>query len=341
MRTLLPKRFPRLRARVRAAAVLVAALAGVSAGCGKNDNQVSTTPDCEGLYLLVFASDRGHAAGDTRIFLYDVDANGFRAIPNLDAAGPEREPALGTDRRTIAFVADRAGTGDDVLFYDRCLDRLVPVPQTAGPGNESEPAFSGDGTRLAFVRDTLGHRRIRLFEGQNGAYLPLHLLDSLAAQGAYDDWQPSIDQTGRLIAFTSNRGGNEDVWVYDRATDTLLDLPDLRSSGHDVDPWITRSGRYVGFASDRAAGQGGYDVYVYDLQTHTFFDLTGLNSAANDRNPSLSPDLTLIVFESDRTGAGAHGAVDLWDYNPSTHVVSQFAEQSSSGNDLQPYLAWP
>jgi Tol biopolymer transport system component len=334
---------PALRSTPRpGAASVLALLAALLAGGCSDDGTTSPVPDCEGVHLLAFASDRGQTAGLTKIYLYDLDFDGFRAIPGLEGTGAERDPAIASDRRSMAYVANRGTSGDDVLFYDRCTDRILEVGDIVTNFSERDPAFSGDGKTLAFVRDTTASQsRLRLFHGQSLQYLAVPDVDTLLAAGTSQAAHPTLNQTATVIAFAANLGTGWDVYVYDRGTNTIRDLPDLRSAGNDEDPWLTPDGRFLAFASDRSGGAGGYDVYLYDLQTTTFVTLDNLNSAQDDRDPTMTPDHNFIVFTSSRTGAGAHGAVDLWNYNVSSKTLSQRVEQSSGGNDVTPYLVWP
>jgi Tol biopolymer transport system component len=326
----------------RRAVALALAVPLAVVGCSKNP-PTSATPDCDGTNLLAFTSDRNQTAGQTKIYLYDLDQSGFRAIPGIDGAGTEHSPAIANDRRSMAFVTNRGtATGDDILFYDRCTDRTLEVSDIVTPFSEREPAFSGDSRVLGFVRDTTGSQsRVRLFDGQALKYLGVHALDSLLSVGTTRAGGPALTHTANVVAFAADLGTGWDLYVYDRGADTLRELPDLRSAGDDEDPWITPDGRYLAFASNRAGGAGGYDVYLYDLATRAFVPLENLNSSADDRQPTMSRDANFFVFASTRTDVGAHGGWDLWNYTRSTKTLGQKTEQSSSADDTEPCFAFP
>jgi Tol biopolymer transport system component len=332
----------RIRSTLRHSLATVPILLVLLAGCsGKDDQPVAPGPDCDGFNLIAFASDRDQAPGQTDLYLYDLDLNAFRGLPGVNTTAPERQPTLSFDRRTLAFVGSRGTVSDDILLYNRCTAIVSNLPEIASAANESDPAFSGDGHRLAFARDTTSGWRLRLFNGQTLALIRLPALDSLAAAlGPYDDRNPAPDQTANRIAFSSNRGGNRDVWVYDRSGDSLLDLPELRSAGDDDEPSLTPDGSFLAFASNRSGGVGGWDIYLFDLRSRTFVtNVPGLNSASDDRDPALWRDGSLIVFPSTRPGG--KGGEDLWSYNVATHVILPLSLASSPGADLQPVLASP
>lgn len=334
-----PRGLGRRHVPVRAAILLGLALLPWQAGCGGQTNDAPVS-DCGGRRLMVFASDRGATAGQYSIYLYDFDGLGFRLVTNLNSPTvPNIDPAITSNLEVVAFVSERAtgAGGTDILLYDRCRAQLVAAPGINSAGHESEPAFSYDSYKLAFVRDTLGDKRIRLIDGIPDVLIPLPNLD---APAGFDDYSPSPDLTGALIAFVSNRNGNPDVFVYDAGGDSLRALPDLISPGDDVDPWITPNGQYLAFASNRTGGAGDFDLYLYDIETKVFITLAAaLNTGAVERSPNLSADASLMVFQSNR--ASSLGRMDLWNHTRSSGAIGQAASESSADDDVQPYMVWP
>ena len=320
----------------RVAALAASLIAGVVlGGCGGEDD-VTAVPDCAGTHLMVQASSRGGNGFD--LFLYDLDNGGFRVIAGLNATPTDDlNPALTSDGQVIAFESARGATGVDILLFARCAGALAVQPGLNSTGDDTDPAFTADAHRIAIVRDTLGDRRIRLLDGVSDLFVPL---PGLHAGAGFDDWNPSPDDGAAHIAFASNRGGgNADVFVYDRAGDSLLDLPDLISSGEDTDPWLTPNGRWLAFASSRAGGEGDLDLYLYDLQLRTFVALdTMVNSPAADRAPSLSDDGLKLAFQSGR--ADGMGGWDVWFYRRDLNQLVPAPQLSSTSNDVQPYLRW-
>jgi Tol biopolymer transport system component len=324
-----------------AALATLAALAAF--GCSSNSKTTQpVTCDNAGTHLLAFASDRNQPAGQFHIYLYDLDASGFHLLSNLaSGAIADSSPTLSSDGQLLAFVRSGAG-GPSIQVYVRADCGFIARPALGG-GHETGPAFTGNALRLAFARDTLGRRRIRLMN-YNGSLASIgHLGDAVA----YDDWAPSPNQDGSLIAFTSNRitiahpDGNPHVFVYDVAHDSLVATPGLDSlSSTSLEPSLTPDGRWLAFASDRAGGAGGFDIYLYDLQNRMLVALLNLNSSGNDRRPSIRADGNLIVFESDRSGG--LGKLDLWNYSRISQVAPiQLYQESSAGDDLHPSLVWP
>ena len=329
--------------RAGAAALLLAA--AVAGGCGNSTN--STQPgsgDTGGSHLMVFASDRAGVAGQFDLYLYDLDSQGFRLIRGIsNATASDLEPCISLDGQVIAFQSDRGlGTGSDILLYSRALQSLIALPGVNTTDDETEPAFTGDAVKLAFTRAAGLVRQIRMVDGLGDTLMPL---PGLASSSTFSDWAPSPNQTGSRIAFVSDRNGDPDIFVWDAATRSLLNLPDLVSPGNDVDPSLTPDARYLCFASDRAGGVGGYDLYFYDLVALTFISLPtnanmvlSANTTSNERHPALSNSGDVIVFESDRAGSGK---LDLWNCKRSTSSIRQGLSESSAGDDIEPALLYP
>ncbi len=338
-----PRQLRALR-RASALAVTTAALTAALAGCSNKGPTVNPVPDCDGTHLLVMTSGRNLPAGQHDIFLYDLDAGGFRGMLGFGGAGQDARAAITLDGKVIAVERTRTGTGQDVLVYDRCAGAFLDRPELVTPGDETDPAFSGDTKRLVFVRDSLGIRRIRLYDGLSRRFLALPLLDSLSKDGTIVPAAPTLDLTGDLIAFVSGAAPTRQILLYSRPGDSLFTTLDaeVNSPNDQRDPWLTPDFRFLAFASDRPGGQGLYDIYMYDLQGHAWAATDSLNSAGNDCYPSLSSDGSFMTFQSDRTtGAYVKGKWDIYNYSRTAKVVAQSFQESSTEDDVEPYLAWP
>lgn len=318
-----------------AAALLAAAMA---AGCGKGSTPTAPQGDTGGTHLVAFASDRNVAAGQFDLYLYDLDAGGYRLIRNISSAtAPDLHPSISPDGLLIAFQSDRgAGTGSDIYLYSRAGEGFVALTNVNTALNETEPAFTGDAIKLAFTQALAnGRTRIRLLDGIADTLMSLPGLDTTST-APYSDWAPSPNQNGSRIAFVSDRSGNPDIYVWDKATRSLLNLTGLNSSGNDVDPSLTFDGRWLAFSSDRAGGIGGYDLYLYDTLGLTFVTLPAMTTA-DERHPAISQSGNYIVFQSQQPGLGGW---DLRILSVSASTVSLLGA-SSVKDDIEPSLLYP
>ncbi len=312
-------------------AVLLA-VALTAAGCGTKSQPTAPVGDTDGVDLLVYRSDRT-SAGNYDVWMYDLNEAGFRALPNLNSAADESEPCLSNDGVLVAFSSDRAGGagGSDLYVYDRGGMSLAATPGLNTAANESWPRFAYDSVNLAFVRDSAGFGRVRLYTPNGDSLLGL---PGLSTGGPRTDGAPAPDFHGDRIAFQSDRSGNWDVFVWNRPGG-IATLPDLASSGNDVEPSLSSNGRWLAFASDRAGGAGGYDVYLYDLQSSTFVALNGLNTAGDERHPAVNLSGDVLFFQARATPSDHWG---LWQYVVPTHTLTQPAGLSGADADkMEPY----
>ncbi|MCC6389375.1 MAG: PD40 domain-containing protein [Bryobacterales bacterium] len=107
----------------------------------------------------------------------------------LENAGSAKDPAIAADGRSVAFVADRDGSGIEHIWV-RPLAGDGPRQLTTGKHNDREPAFSPDGRTLAYVNEANGGG-IYLIPAAGGK-------PRLFAQGGL---RPRFSPDGRRIAY--------------------------------------------------------------------------------------------------------------------------------------------
>ena len=112
-----------------------------------------------------------------------------------------------------------------------------------------------------------------------------------------------------VIAFSSDLGGNIDVWSIRTDGTDLRRLTD--SSGADQSPSWSPDGRRIAFRSDRT---GNDEVYVMNADGSGQRDLTP--NPQSDYSPAWSPDGRWIAFASDRDMGSPRYANDIWLVRP-------------------------
>jgi len=135
----------------------------------------------------------------------------------------------------------------------------------------------------------------------------------LYTEGVEDN--PTLTADGLELFFTSDRGGDMDVWVATRArTSELFGEPELvveaNTDETETSPAITLDGLtlFVG-QRDQAGGLGLYDVWVLERSSRTAawsekFNVTELNSPEDDtpRPPAMND--TVMPLSSRRSMEG-------------------------------------
>ena len=195
----------------------------------------------------------------------------LRRITNTTGESLNINPSISGDGRIIGFESteDLAGAGSADRF--RGIGANISVePATffqIGRTRAVAPAVSQDGSRLAFASkdDPLGtnndgNSEVFLFNGSN-----LHQVTNTAPGDANNrvvngNFQPSISDDGRFIAFSSNRNltsqnsdGNLEIFVYDSVPATFTQL--------------TNSTGILGFSEAKISGDGLTIACVRDVGT--------------------------------------------------------------------------
>lgn len=204
-----------------------------------------------------------------------------RSVPVTIEQSIETEGVFTPDGLLFFFTSDRDRGNFDI--YLRSLTDITTVRITDHPSRDSSPALSPDGKYLAFVsqrEDPEGDIYVMRLD-------PGALIKSARASGWKDvrpsseavnltqyqdaasgtirivkDATPCWSPDGTLVAFSSTRGGAENIWLMDRRGRGLRQL----TRGGGTQPRFSTDGRMIAFVSYREEGSGG-DIYTVDLAT--------------------------------------------------------------------------
>lgn len=264
----------------------------------------------------------------------------FSTIDNItiDAASGGVNASISGDGRYIVFESESSDIvpGDtnavtDIFLYDRQLDSYERVSVDSF-GNESndesfEAIISGNGEYVVFesnatnlvVGDTNGAKDVFVYTVNTQAVERVSV-DDLGGQSDDASGTPYISNDGRYVTFISaatnlvlgDTNGMDDVFVYDRNTDTI---EDITIAGDDTSegPVITPNGRYVAFSSASSNLVLGdtnstYDVFVYDRTLDSVERVSiadagteGDNGSERGSLISISDDARYVAFNSEST----------------------------------------
>ena len=275
-----------------------------------NDYSVFSIISADGRYVGFYSAATNLVATDTNasddVFIFDRDTNTIERVSVNDSSvqgnGSSLQPSISSDGRYVAFrshatnlVTVDTNTAQDVFVYDRDTDtiEMVSVNDSGVQGNSGSvsPSISSDGRYVAFtsIADNLvaGDTNVRfdIFAyDRDTDTIDMVSVDNSGVQGNDDSVSPSISSDGRYVAFysdatdlvTGDTNGIQDVFVYDRDTDTIervsVDNSGVQGDDISISPSISSDG-YVAFRSDATnlvTGDTnvGSDVFVsYILDT--------------------------------------------------------------------------
>lgn len=152
---------------------------------------------------------------------------------------------------------------------------------------------------------------------------PVKLLNS-----SFDDAYISFDFNGDSAYFTSNRGGNFDIYLHKRSTSTVLDnwlsqnfaastkVDSVNSGYDDKCPFVYKN--FMLFTSNRPGGMGGYDLYYSVFKNGNWNSPVNMGPRINTPSDEYRPlpgyhpafKNMFMVFSSNKPGGS--GGFDLY-----------------------------
>jgi hypothetical protein len=221
---------------------------------------------------LYFSSE----AGDSSDF-YLADRDDWtlfvdpRPFDRLASDAFDTALTFATDHQEVFFASNR-GNGSSDIFRGRRPSLAAPFLDQSRVGSvttsddETAPHLAESDLALYFARGEVGARDLfvaRRSSPDGDSFGAPELLAELSSDG--DETSPALTADGLVIVFASSRSGTMDLYYATR--DSVDDpfgepvaLDGINSSGEDTDPFITRDGCFLYFASDRDGGE--LDLFV-------------------------------------------------------------------------------
>lgn len=226
--------------------------------------------------------------------IWILNQDGSNPIKITDSNFFSDNPVWSSDGLRLFFISNMGGGSNDIWWVAlESEGKPSGSPKCLMPGvNVSAIALSPDGTRLVFSKVisssniwsipivdnytfTLGEAEQETFEN----YF-IHSLD--------------ISPDGKWIAFSSNRKGNQDIWIMNKQTKKLRQL--TTSEATDTAPDWSPDGKNIVFTSDRS---GNKDIFRIPVEGGMVIQLTSYKRFDDD--PNWSPNGDEIAFCSSRT----------------------------------------
>jgi Tol biopolymer transport system component len=199
-----------------------------------------------------WSPDRRHVAytRDGDIWVMRADGNLPRRLAGGTSPGADLYPAWSPDGRSIVFASTRAG-GENELYVMRRdgtdVRRLTRTPRWI---DDTQPRFSPDGRFILFTANRpsfFNYELYRIRVRDEGGLTRLTFWGSGDDGAPGDDLQPAYSPYGSLIAFTSDRSGDNALWT-------------MTANGGDLREIARHPGEHVMFP--RFSPDGGSLVYT-------------------------------------------------------------------------------
>jgi Tol biopolymer transport system component len=138
----------------------------------------------------------------------------------LDSRYNDEQPALSGDGRWLAFVSNRNGS-NQILLYNLQDRQFVQVVGLSPKGAIADsPSLSQTGRYIAYIFNFQGRSDLALYDRATRR-------SEILTRG-YRSWlrNPHISPDGRYIVFETAKRGQWDLEVLDRGPFVELDLPE-------------------------------------------------------------------------------------------------------------------
>jgi TolB protein len=244
---------------------------------------------------IAFYSERD---GNYEIYVMNSDGSGLVRL--TDHPANDRWPAWSPDGKKIAFTSERDGNYEIyVMSVEDALQGAEGsnlVRLTDNPADDGDPAWSPDGKKIAFTSDRDGNYNYEIYvtnvedalQGAEGSD-PVRLTHEDGFPPHEGARGPAWSPDGGQIAFTSDRDGDDDIYVMDigdalQAADggDLVRLTD--NPAFDEAPTWSPDGQKIAFQSYWG---GNFEIYVMNADGSGLVRLT--NNPADDRVPAWAP----------------------------------------------------
>ncbi|HXG71042.1 MAG TPA: hypothetical protein VNJ04_10595 [Gemmatimonadaceae bacterium] len=296
--------------------------------------------------FILFTSDRDNPSNrgicPSCEDIYVMAPDGSEATRLTYGGGPETDPAAhnngGADwshaKKLIAFLSNRVGRIPQIyLMNPDGTDQQLLVSL---PGGAAFPGFSQSGNELCFNSRTTP-RDIYIVNIHGTGLTNLTSPGREAGQPGVNgnnircDWSPKAN----AIAFTSNRDGNEEIYVMEADGSGVHRLTD--AAGSDANPAFSPKGNLIAFESNRAPHAGKPEIYVMNADgTGDPVRLTFFSNGPNPTNisvtkPTWSPRGDRIAFHR-RVGApGTRGHFEVYTMDADGTNLTQITSTASPG----------
>jgi TolB protein len=185
----------------------------------------------------------------------------------------ELEPTVSRDGRYVVFSSTRAGSAE--IIYVPLSHTEPTVRITKNTKEDVEPTIDGRGEYIYYTVIAGDQSYIYRVKSDGSGN------ERISASAGNLDRHPSVSADNKLLAFSSERDGNSEIYVMDLRERTVTRLTTHEEwDGH---PCISSDGKWIAFASDR---DGNREIYAIDSEGNSLIRLT--NNDIPDDYPAIN-----------------------------------------------------
>jgi uncharacterized protein (TIGR03437 family) len=244
---------------------------------------------------------------------------GLRRATNTTEEGININPSLSGDGRRISFESTEdiahAG-GNDHFRAIRADITSDPAAFTQLSGTRAPaPGISQDGSRIAFAAkedplgtNTDGNSEIFLYDGATLRQITNTTPSDISRRTLDGNFQPSLTDDGRFIAFSSNRNltnqnadGNLEIFIFDTTSNTFTQLTNTTGQVGASDAKISGDSARVAYIRDSNTSSGTQrDLILQDRSGGTTrLVASNVTNLAFTYGRAISDDGSRIVYSAD------------------------------------------
>jgi Tol biopolymer transport system component len=231
---------------------------------------------------------RHYAKGGTRLMVVKANGSGLMDVtPTKTEIGNIAEPSWSPDGTQIVFSGNADGNYE-LYTLDLRSGTTTRLTRTLPPTQNLDPAWSPTGKAIVFSRSGLASTsgaaslyQLRI-DSTTG---PARLTKTTGIDGDVD---PVYSPDGRLIAFSSDRIGTDDVYLLDLGSFVVTRMTTTKD--RDVQPSFAPDGSAFVYVSDRS---GATELWAQSIATLTPGPATPVqltSDGASKSHPSWGPE---------------------------------------------------
>jgi len=257
-------------------------------------------------------------------FSYVIVRSQSSALRRITSTAEESisiNPSLSGDGRRLAFESTANIAGADgsaaIRFLRAELTGNAQAFEQLGATRAPASAISQDGSLIAFASkdnplgtNADGNSEIFFFDGATLRQLTNTLPGDATMRTRDGNFQPSISDDGRFIAFSSNRDlvananadANFEIFLYDTTTGAITQLTDTSNTVGAIDAKISGDSSHIAFINDASTigGVAQRDIILQERagNTQRVIASAAINLAFT-YGRAISDDGTRIVYAAD------------------------------------------